>query len=474
MAMRSPAPSGDAVGYDRDYSYDSLGRLTTVHDRTAATTGVDVTDPTQTPGCITRTYGFDRNDNRLTKSTAAAAADGSCTTTGATTTNRAFDTADRPVTGANGSGNYVYDALGRTTTLPASDAPNPAGGNITVRYYDNDLARSIAQGGTTTTYTLDALDRRSVETATTAGGSTDTIRHYTDTSDNPTWVTAGTTTERYVELIGGDLSLTVDQTGKASLPIANPHGDTVTTIDLNAGQPATSIGAWCNYDEYGLTDDAPSTGPIDYGWLGSKQRATTDSGLILMGVRLYNAEAGLFTSLDPVPGGGANSYGYPTDPVNGSDLSGEWWRPKFRNLWKPARAAGRAINRFQSGMVSLAAYGAARATGHHCGRRYGMMTCSGGLRIYGRGGTTYGSVYITDDVDEFKTASRIKHEKAHRRQWRRSGYLFAIKYFASGINPCRNRFEKRAGWANGGYSECLGGRIAGRVNHGRIGRRVRR
>jgi large repetitive protein len=57
---------GDAIGYDRAYTYDNADRLTQVRDRTAATTGVDVTDPTQVPGCITRTYGFDRNDNRLT------------------------------------------------------------------------------------------------------------------------------------------------------------------------------------------------------------------------------------------------------------------------------------------------------------------------------------------------------------------------------------------------------------------------
>jgi YD repeat-containing protein len=230
------------------------------------------------PACTTRTYGFDANDNRLSKATAPAATDGSCGTSGATVVTRVFDTADRPVTGANNTGTYAYDVLGRTTTLPASDAPHPAAGNISLTYYDNDLAKSIAQGGTTTTYTLDALDRRSTEAVTDTSGTKQTIRHYADTSDNPTWVTQGTTTQRYAELIGGDLSLTVDQAGSADLTLANPHGDVVTTVDLpTVAAPATGISGWNSYDEYGnaATTNSALTGTVDYGWIGSKQRATT-------------------------------------------------------------------------------------------------------------------------------------------------------------------------------------------------------
>jgi hypothetical protein len=41
-----------------------------------------------------------------------------------------------------------------------------------------------------------------------------------------------------------------------------------------------------------------------------------------MGVRLYNRSAGTFTSLDPHYGGNLTSYGYPVDPVNQSDTTG--------------------------------------------------------------------------------------------------------------------------------------------------------
>lgn len=346
---------GDAIPYDRGYSYDNAGRLSQVRDRTAATTGVDITDPAATP-CTTRTYGFDRNDNRLTKTTANSGTDGACPTDGGTAITRTFDTADRPVTGANNVGAYSYDLLGRTTTLPAADAPKPQNGDVALTYYDNDLVKSITQAGTTTAFTLDALDRRSAETV----GSTQTVRHYTDISDNPTWVTKGSTAQRYAELIGGDLALTVDQTGAADLTLANTHGDVVTTVALPAGGTvAESIAGWNSYDEYGNNTGAnASTGPSNYGWLGAKQRATSGAGLVLMGVRVYNAATGLFTGTDPVPGGNANAYTYPTDPLNSFDLDGKWKRPKWltwKNVGKAAGVAAFGVCVFASAGACLVA-----------------------------------------------------------------------------------------------------------------------
>ncbi|HEU5008957.1 MAG TPA: RHS repeat-associated core domain-containing protein, partial [Jatrophihabitantaceae bacterium] len=97
-------------------------------------------------------------------------------------------------------------------------------------------------------------------------------------------------------------------------------GDIVATA---ADDPAaTGIASYSETTEYGTPRDSASASD-SYGWLGSKQRSTDDlAGLTLMGVRLYNPVTGRFLSVDPVPGGNANAYAYPVDPISGYDFDG--------------------------------------------------------------------------------------------------------------------------------------------------------
>ncbi|MGJ9422641.1 DNRLRE domain-containing protein [Aeromicrobium sp. CF3.5] len=348
--LQRVASIGQAGSYDRIYDYDAAARLTKVTD-TSANLAEDA-DGSST--CTTRAYEFDANSRR-TKLTSSGYASGECGQGTADTTagTRAYDSADRPVTGANGAGQYVYDAFGRQTTLPAADAPNPDAGNITLGYFDDDLPRQITQDGVATTYQLDSAGRRlnALVSGQGSSGSTTTTRHYADGSDNPAWTSynaAGDTVNtRYETSIGDDLGLTIEQAGDAKLTLSNLHGDIVTTVPLannSIGDPATSISGWSDYTEYGtprLPDSTTVVGEtIGYGWLGAKQRSTPTegAGLTLMGVRLYNSTTGLFTSTDPVLGGNHNTYTYPADPINMFDLDGEWgWRKigrHFKRHWR--------------------------------------------------------------------------------------------------------------------------------------------
>ncbi|WP_431843034.1 RHS repeat-associated core domain-containing protein [Calidifontibacter indicus] len=373
----SHLPVGTGRGYDRAYTYTTAGQLASVTDRTAAvqigpvapaTGSADgKSDGSTTPVtglvCQNRSYGFNV-DGARTSWKIVQHTDGDCdgTATGTVTTTtigHTYDNANRLTVGAtiNGTstGAYTYDGLGRQTSVPASDAPNH-GTTISLGYYVDDLPATATQGAVTTSFALDSQGRRG--TQTTTGGSTDgqsVVRHYGDDSDNPAWsVTTpkgGTaTTTRYTNSLSGDLGATITGTGDASIPLVDPHGSNVTALTIPAAQSnataCVGLDGWSDYTEYGgpaygSTQYTPGvTGPLGYGWLGSKQRETSSEtgGLMLMGVRYYNWTTGAFTSPDPIPGGNDTSYGYPTDPINNTDTTGQWgcgWcKRAMKKAWK--------------------------------------------------------------------------------------------------------------------------------------------
>ena len=192
-------------------------------------------------------------------------------------------------------------------------------------------------------YGLDVAGRRTVQTTRRTLESTVTesvTNHYVDDSDNPGWVTTVTadraSTTAYADLTSGGLSSSITTTGETTtgeLALANPRGDVSATITLPADRETVQgLDRWSRYTEYGTPVVTPPTGAggaaaNGYGWLGAKQRTTTETGILLMGARLYNPVTGLFTSFDPIYGGNDTPYAYPNDPINKQDTTGQaWWR----------------------------------------------------------------------------------------------------------------------------------------------------
>ncbi|MEV6602488.1 RHS repeat-associated core domain-containing protein [Actinoplanes sp. NPDC051346] len=289
----------------RSYDYDAAGRLTHVADTIGGS-------------CTSRVYGFDEGSNRTSLQTYLPGAGGVCQkSTGAQTRNWQFDNAARV------TGGYVYDTFGRTTTVPAADSTG-AGGNATVSYHVNDLVSTINQNGRTTAYTLDVNNIRIRSwTDNRTGTQVRATNHYNDDTDSPIW-TQETPTEytRTVAGLHGAAGSYHSADGQIRWTISNLHGDFVATI---VGQD-TGLSSTSETDEYGQPYATAQVGTQRYGYLGSYQRAAdAPVGLTLMGVRLYNPTTGRFLQKDPVFGGGANPYSYPTDPINMQDTSGMFW-----------------------------------------------------------------------------------------------------------------------------------------------------
>jgi RHS repeat-associated protein len=192
---------------------------------------------------------------------------------------------------------------------------------VTVRYHSTDLVRSIKQAGRTTEYTLDVNGRRIRSWTDGQGEGAQVLRrhHYGNDNDSPAWTDEGNGS--FTAPVASTSGMAaIASTAGIDWQITNLHGDLVATIH-NSDPGLTSTH---ENDEFGNPRNAADVGTHRYGWLGSSQRAAdTPSGMILMGVRLYNTATGRFLQTDPVYGGTDNPYAYPADPVNYYDITGQ-------------------------------------------------------------------------------------------------------------------------------------------------------
>ena len=314
----------NGVSKTATYSYDYAGRLISSQQTVDGT-------------CQVHNYTFDKDSNRtnlqtLTNDDGSCPVDAASASTVTNSPSHSFDTGDRMfLAGAGIASNYVYDDLGNTTTLPSIDTTNTAG-DVTLAYQPDSQVKSISQTGTVKTFTQDPLGRNvaSVETATGAPTVT-TVNYFDDSSDSPAWsVDSGLKWTRNISDLAGGLSVISSGTAtstaatstktltSSSVQLTDMHGDVVTTMDATAG--ANTPKSTSAFDEYGAVLSSPTQ--LTYGWLGSRQRATTSIGLFLMGIRLYNPTIGRFLQADPIPGGTPAPFVYPVDPILGYDVSG--------------------------------------------------------------------------------------------------------------------------------------------------------
>jgi RHS repeat-associated protein len=314
------------------YNYDAIGRLTqavlaSAGSRPKATFGYSFA---KTSGC-----GLDQAAGANGSRTGSTIQNGTDPTTSSI---YCYDYASRltGVTGANpiDAATITYDAHGNATRIGDQTWTYDAADRVT--------GTSLLSTGEGLAYTRDTTDRVVKRVAT--GPDPGSTRYgFTAGDDSPDFQldTTGTIIERYLSLPGGVLVTKPygTQAGPSSYAIPNWHGD-VSAQTSASGTTVTVTGAgWIN-DPYGQPLN-PASGQVDPtatpstrtntsttdAWLGQHQRGyehTSGLNQMLMGGRTYLPAFGVFTSIDPVQGGNVTDYSYPDDPVNFTDLTGEF------------------------------------------------------------------------------------------------------------------------------------------------------
>ncbi len=319
------ATTGTTTVDTQIFTYDYADRLETQTLRKGSSTGTQLAKIT---------YGWDKDDNLTTKTTAGLAGAGtntygydhagrltSWTAPGGAVTAYEWDKSGNRTKA--GTKTYAYDERNRLTSgdganytyTPRGTLATESKAGVTTNYTFDAFDRLIADGDSL--YSYDAFDRVSSRINGAAkqnfayAGLTNDLAAATDSS--------GAVQAKYGRDAGGTLLGQQEGTNPALATLTDLHGDLVATYSTTALATTTA------YDPFG-TVTAQTGVKTTLGYQG--EYTDPDTGKVNMHARWYQPGTGAFTSrdtatLNPNPSVQANRYTYANaSPLTGTDPTG--------------------------------------------------------------------------------------------------------------------------------------------------------
>jgi streptogramin lyase len=294
-SIRGEVMSKTSTLASETYGYDTLGRLTEVHETPAG------------EYCKTRLYEYEAESNRTKQTTREPNSKKECATEGGAVQEHKYDEANRLI-----DSEITYDPLGNVTKLPSGDAEGHA--LESTFYVDNAVATQI-QNGVTNNYYMDPYGR----VRETITGAKKVITHYDGSGEAVAWTCEGAEKAETCEsggkwtrnIPGIDGTLAAVENGKGATyetPILQLHdleGDVAATIKDKTGE--TKLESTYNSTEFGVPNGGKE--PPKYAWLGAGGvEKSLASGVITEGATSYVPQIGKALQpegVDPVGEGGS-------------------------------------------------------------------------------------------------------------------------------------------------------------------------
>ncbi|HWT91737.1 MAG TPA: RHS repeat-associated core domain-containing protein [Solirubrobacteraceae bacterium] len=324
-------------GATLDYGYSAAGELTSI-----ASAGL--------PGPAAESYAYDAAARLGKDGLATLAYDlaGNATKLAGADPLR-YDAAGQLTSATTGDGEatYGFDAAGQRRSQAVA-----GGATRTFGYDSTGNLTSVATDGTTdATYAYDLDGLR--ESKTVAGAADPTTFVWDRTAGVPMLLAEGETS--YVHAPDGLPLASIDGDGEVRYFHHDRLGSTRSMTDASGARLAAQT-----FDAYGNVVEKTGTERIPFGFAG--RYTDEETGLVVMGVRVYDPATGQFLTRDPLEDLTLEPYLYASgDPVNAIDPTGlisiRIGLPALQDVSDAAAGFGDAASGLISDTVGLATVG---------------------------------------------------------------------------------------------------------------------